>query len=97
MVFPKCMSHYFEVSSNQKMTLSASWYHYPISMPYYISFKIAKNDSDVGQKILLNLDTLELISIHQSSITKRGGLFYETITLDKNCSKDYDKGITTIK
>ena len=95
-VFPKCMSHYFEVSSNQKMILSASWYHYPILMPYYISFEIAENDSYAGQKILLNLNTLELISIYQSVSTKGGGLYYKAIILDKNCSRDYQNAISTL-
>jgi hypothetical protein len=92
LIFPKCMSYYFEHHKNTKLNLSASWYHSKDIMPYYLNFDISDMSVKYGYTILIDLETLELIYINKS-IRKGNSTYYPEVELGKKCLTEYKKGI----
>lgn len=91
-VFPECITEYFEEYKNVKLNLSASWYHSKDIMPFYLNFEISDYSTDYSHSILINLETLELIKVYKE--TRKGISFInEIIELDKNCLNQYKNGI----
>ena len=91
-VFPKCITEYFEENKNAKLNLSASWYHSKDIMPFYLNFEISDYSTDYSYSILINLETLELIKVYK--MTRKGISFInEKIELDKKCLNQYKNGI----
>jgi len=92
LVFPECITDYFEKHKNPKLNLSASWYHSKDIMPYYLNFNISDKKVNYGYTILVDLETLELIYVEK--VTKKGNSIYnEKIELDENCLNEYKNGI----
>ena len=94
-IFPKCLNYYFEEYKNPKVNLLASWYHSKEIMPYYLIFKIHDNDVNYGYKILVDLETLELIYVNK--FIREGNTTYNPkVELDEKCLTQYKSGIKTI-
>ena len=91
-IFPKCMNYYFEQNKNNKLNLSASWYHSKDIMPYYLNFDISDKSGNYGYTILIDLETLELIYINKS-ITEGNTTYNPKVELGKKCLTEYKKGI----
>jgi len=91
-IFPKCMNYYFEQNKNNKLNLSASWYHSKDIMPYYLNFDISDKSENYGYTILIDLETLELIYINKS-ITEGNTTYNPKVELGKKCLTEYKKGI----
>ncbi|MDQ8004944.1 MAG: hypothetical protein REI64_09110 [Pedobacter sp.] len=94
-IFPKCLSSYFEQHRNPKVNLSASWYHEKRILPYYLNFEINDKNSNYGYTILINLETLELIYINKS-IIEGNTIHNPKIDLGERCLKDYKVAIKTV-
>jgi hypothetical protein len=94
-VFPKCLQIYFDEQKNSELDLSASWYHSKETMPYYLSFNIVNKKGNKGCKILVDLETLELIYIHKFK-RNRSGVSNTFIELDEKCLNEYKNNIKTI-
>lgn len=94
-LFPKCLSYYFEQHRNPKLNLSASWYHEKRVLPYYLNFQIDEKDSNYGYTILINLETLELIYVNKC-IYDGDTIHNPKIDLGEKCIKDYNMAIKTI-
>mgnify|MGYP006143337367 CR=1 FL=1 len=94
-IFPKCISTYYKEYKNPKLLLTASWYHQKTSLPYYLNFQIKDSSISYGYRILIDLETLELIYIHKTSSI-------ETTTSDsrvdisKECLAEYKKAIRNV-
>src|SRR5690554_6603364 len=91
-LFPKCITDYFEEHKNPKLRLSASWYHSKDIMPYYLNFNISDKSVNYGYTILVDLETLELIYV-QKTITKGTTTYNQDIDLDEKCLNEYENGI----
>lgn len=90
--FPECIGNYFEIYHEPTLRLSASWYHSKEVMPYYVNFEISDKNQMNSYDILVDLETLELISIWKER--KDGdAIFEEPITLSDTCLSDYQKGL----
>jgi hypothetical protein len=92
LVFPKCITEYFEEHKNPKLNLSASWYHSKDIMPYYLNFDISDNETNYSYTVLVDLETLELIYVNK--VTREGNSFFnKELELGKNCLSDYKNRI----
>jgi len=91
-VFPKCITDYFEEHKEPKLNLSASWYHSKDIMPYYLNFDISDKSVNCGYTILVDLETLELIYV-QKATTEGNSTYNQEIDLDENCLNEYKNGI----
>lgn len=74
--FPTCISELFWQVPRRNVRLSASWYHDPKSLPYYLSIdlqeKRGKRGYFNGWSLLINLETAELISLERVWQTDQG-------------------------
>ena len=66
--FPDCLSVLFAKASRPHMVLSASWYHDPKLMPYYLSITLptsAPNPNDFydGWSILVDITKLQVLKV----------------------------------
>lgn len=93
--FPKCLQFYFDEQKNSKLDLSASWYHSKETMPYYLTFNIENKKRNKGYKILVDLETLELIHIYKFK-RNRNSESNAFIELDEKCLNDYKDNIKTL-
>lgn len=93
-LFPKCLSYYFEEHRNPKVNLSASWYHEKRVLPYYLNFEIDEKDSNFGYTILINLETLELIYVNKR-IFDGENILNPEVDLGEQCLKNYNAAIKT--
>lgn len=94
-IFPKCLSDYFNEFAKPKLNLSASWYHSKETLPYYINFSISDKDAKYGYTILINLETLELI--HVNKVIKEGNTTYTPkVDVGQKCLDDYKSAIKTV-
>lgn len=91
-VFPKCITDYFEEHKNPELRLSSTWYHSKDIMPYYLNFNISDKSVNYGYTILVDLETLELIYV-QKTITKGTTTYNQDIDLDEKCLNEYENGI----
>ena len=92
LVFPECITEYFEEHKNPKLNLSASWYHSKDIMPYYLNFDISDKKTNYSYTVLVDLETLELIYVKK--VTQKGNSFFnEEIELDESCLNEYKNGI----
>ena len=91
LVFPECISKYFKDAENKKLIISASWYHEKQTMPYYIHFQITNQDNNSSYSLLLDLDTLQFISLTFADQNR-----HENILLKKQCLRSIKKHIQTI-
>ena len=92
LVFPECITEYFEKHKNPKLNLSASWYHSKDIMPYYLNFDISDNKTNYSYTVLVDLETLELIYVNK--VTRKGNSFFnKEIELGESCLNDYTNGI----
>ncbi|NMH89878.1 hypothetical protein HHX25_20425 [Flavivirga sp. Y03] len=95
-VFPKCLNYYFEEHKNPKINFLASWYHSKEIMPYYLIFNIHDNDVNYGYKILVDLETLDLIYVNK--FIREGNTTYNPkVELDEKCLTDYKNAIKILK
>lgn len=91
-VFPNCLTYYFEEHKNPKLNLSASWYHSKEIMPYYLNFDISDKSVNYGYTVLIDLETLELIYVTKS--IREGNTTYDSkIELNEKCRSEYKNGI----
>ena len=93
-IFPECISKYFEQHENPKLNLLASWYHSKNIMPYYLNFEISDRSVNYGYKILVDLETLELIYVNKT-IRKGNSIHNPRIDLEKGCLTEYNNRIKT--
>lgn len=92
LLFPKCITHYFDEHKNPKLNLSASWYHSKDIMPYYLNFSISDENSKYTYMIIVNLETLELIEVSKAFM--EGNTYYSPeIKLEKECLTEHKNGI----
>lgn len=91
-IFPRCVSHYFDIHEKPKLKLSASWYHSKDVMPYYLNFGISKKNKDYGYTILVDLETLELIYVN-ISIEQANSTYNHRVELDEDCLTEYKSRI----
>lgn len=91
-VFPKCLTYYFEEHKNPKLNLSASWYHSKEIMPYYLNFDISDKSVNYGYTVLIDLETLELIYVTKS-ISEGNTTYDSKIELNEKCRSEYKNGI----
>lgn len=94
-LFPKCLSSYFEQHRNPKLNLSASWYHEKRILPYYLNFEINDKNSYYGYTILINLETLELIYMNKS-IIEGNKIHNPKVDLEEQCLRAYAAAIKTV-
>jgi hypothetical protein len=73
---PDCISEFFHRIPPSHVALSASWYHDPKILPYYLSIdlqeKLGKEGYFDGWSLLFNLETIELISLKRVWQTDHG-------------------------
>jgi len=93
-VFPECVSKYFDRSFHSKVVLSASWYHETRFLPYYLNFRIGE-DNAKGYTILINLETLELIYVNKHLVI-RDTIQDSEVDLGQQCSAAYRSAIKTV-
>ena len=94
-VFPKCLNYYFEEHKNPKINFLASWYHSKEIMPYYLIINIHDNDVNYGYKILVDLETLDLIYLNK--FIREGNTTYNPkVELSEECLTEYKSGIKTL-
>jgi hypothetical protein len=91
-VFPKCITDYFEEHEEPNLNLSASWYHSKDIMPYYLNFDIPDKTVNYVYTILVDLETLELIYV-QKTTTEGISTYNQELDLDENCLNEYKNGI----
>jgi len=91
-VFPECITDYFEEHKEPKLNLSASWYHSKDIMPYYLNFDISDKSVNYGYTILVDLETLDLIYVVKAT-TEGNSTYNQELDLDKNCLDEYKNGI----
>lgn len=92
LVFPECITEYFEEHKNPKLRLSASWYHSKDIMPYYLNFDISDDETNYSYNILVDLETLELIYVNKE-IQKGNSYHNKELELSENCLTEYKNGI----
>ncbi|WAC39024.1 hypothetical protein [Pedobacter sp. SL55] len=95
-VFPKCLQYYFEQHQNPKVYLSASWYHEKRILPYYLNFRIVDKRVNYEYGMLINLETLELIEVSQST-TEGNTIYSPKIELGEQCLAAYKKAVKVVK
>jgi hypothetical protein len=94
-IFPKCISTYYEEHKNPKLLLTASWYHPKTSLPYYLNFQIKDSSVGYGYHILIDLETLELIYIHKTSSIENT-TSDSRVDISKECLAEYKKAIRNV-
>ncbi|WP_298500429.1 hypothetical protein [uncultured Algibacter sp.] len=94
-IFPECVSNYFEQHQNPQITLLASWYHSKKIMPYYLTFDISDISVNYGYKIFVDLETLELIYMNKT-IREGNRIHIPRIELKKECLTEYNNRIKTL-
>lgn len=67
-VIPECVKQYFKDYQNYAIVFSASWYHDPELLPYYIHIDIITFENPRGCQIFFNLETLEIFQILKPEI-----------------------------
>jgi len=95
-VFPYCLSYYFDIHEEPTLNLYASWYHSKDIMPYYLHFDISQKDEKYGYTILIDLETLKLIEV-AISISQGNGIYAHEIKLADYCLDEYKKSIKVLK
>ncbi len=95
-VFPYCLSYYFDIHEKPELNLFASWYHSKDIMPHYLHFDIFQKNGNFGYAILINLETLELINV-QICIIQDNTIYSHEIKLEDYCLDEYRKGIKVLK
>ena len=91
-IFPDCISYYFDILEQPKLELLASWYHSKDIMPYYLNFTISKNKENFGYSILVDLETLELIYVEVVT-SQSGSTYFHKVKIEENCMVEYENGI----
>ncbi|WP_298510247.1 hypothetical protein [uncultured Kordia sp.] len=94
--FPRCVREYFETSNTSNIRVLASWYHSKEIMPYYIKFEIYQEKKARKSKILLNLETLELMRVEVSTL-KEKWVSNDKVELGKTCLERYKQCIRSVK
>ena len=92
--FPECLSVLFAKASRRHIQLSASWYHDPTTLPYYLSIELPLRRRSGqgffdGWSLLVALDTGELIEVNavfesDDGMTQRG----QKIDVAQFCTAD---------
>ncbi|MEP5936212.1 MAG: hypothetical protein ABJ218_13930 [Winogradskyella arenosi] len=92
LVFPECITEYFEEHKNPKLRVSASWYHSKDIMPYYLNFDISDDETNFSYNILIDLETLELIYVNKEM--QNGNSYHnKELELSEDCLTEYNNGI----
>lgn len=102
---PTCVSKHFMESSQAKMRISGSWYHDRSILPPYLSIELPDKAAprtnfgfENGYKILLNLETAEIIEFEQAIVEANGqSMRSKKIDLKQACSKSEFKKLTPSK
>ena len=94
--FPRCVREYFETSNISNIRVLTSWCHSKKIMPYYIIFEIYQEKKARKSKILINLETLELIKI-EVSVLKEKRTSSGEVELENSCLERYKQSIRSVK
>ena len=87
-VVPDCIWKRFGTIKEADLSFQASWYHDPSILPPYIMVSIGKAPGKLGYELLLNLDTLAVISFKKAMV-EPDGTSYEEIPIEASCASDW--------
>jgi hypothetical protein len=87
-VFPDCIWNRLGTIKETDLNFQASWYHDPSILPPYIMVSIGKAPGRIGYELLLNLDTLVVISFKRAMVLPHG-TSYEDIPIESTCASDW--------
>lgn len=87
-VIPDCIWRRLGTIKETDLSFQASWYHDPSILPPYIMVSIGKAPGKIGYELLLNLDTLALISLRKAKVMPNG-TSYEDIPIESTCVSDW--------
>jgi hypothetical protein len=97
-IIPECIKDFFKNYKEYDITFSASWYHDPGLIPYYIHMDIVTSENPYGCGVLFNLETLEIFQITKPEvkINERGQNMYllNEQKISKECRKSILESIT---
>jgi hypothetical protein len=87
-VVPECIWKRFGSIKEEDLRFQASWYHDPSILPPYIIVSIGKVQGKTGYELLLNLDSLAVISFKKAMV-EPDGTSYEDIPIGASCASDW--------
>lgn len=87
-VVPDCIWKRFGSINETDLSFQASWYHDLSILPSYIRVSIGKAPGKLGYELLLNLDTLAVISFKKAMVMPNG-TSYEDIPIESSCASDW--------
>lgn len=87
-VVPDCIWKRFGSIKETDLSFQASWYHDLSLLPPYIMVSIGKAPGKIGYELLLNLDTLAVISFRKAMVMPNG-TSYEDIPIESTCASDW--------
>ena len=87
-VLPDCIWKRFGTIRETDLSFQASWYHDPSILPPYITVSIGKAPGKIGHELLLNLDTLAVISFRKVKV-EPDGTYYENIPIEASCASNW--------
>jgi hypothetical protein len=91
--FPECLSVLFAKADRHLIRLSASWYHDPTVLPYYLCIELptrrTKFGSFDGWKILIDLNNASLIELSAAFESLGGNAQrYQKVDVNSFCNSD---------
>lgn len=94
--FPDCFEPYFKGSNDNLVYLSASWYHNPEIVPFYLIMELVQEDEEYVYSLMINLETLDFIHLQKVTRTENY-VSYPEVELEKECTEDYKSDIIKLK
>ena len=88
-IVPECIWKRFGNVKEADLRFQASWYHDPSILPPYIMMSIGRTPGKTGYELLLNLDTLAVISFKKITV-EPDGTYYEDIPIEASCVSDWE-------
>jgi len=72
-VFPECISQFFRRADRNRIWVTASWYHDPSHLPYYLNIRLEESGSDdEWWSLLISLDSANVLFIDHVVVTDGG-------------------------
>lgn len=85
---PPCLWQHFSAAKESEFRFLASWYHDVATLPPYISVSVADKKTKTQIQLLINLDTLALISLTRI-INDDNSFRHEELPLEKTCQAEW--------
>ena len=90
--FPPCISRLFYEVKKRQIRVTASWYHDPELLPYYLVIRLSHERSKHavrGWSLMIDLETAELLRLSELSITNDGnGQRSEEVDVSSICTQE---------